>query len=326
MSKTLSIFAAFALAATAFAQEKAADAGSFIRKSFDVGAGGKLTIRADRGTIEVKTGATDKVEVEVTREPSGRGGQDMLAKHTVDFKHEGKDVSIKAELPGMRMSIFGGSGLKVKYAVTVPAKYNVDLQTAGGSVTVQDLEGEARAHTSGGSLRFGEIKGRVYGRTSGGSIKVIGATEDVDVETSGGGIDIGDTGGKVVARTSGGSIKVGNTKGAVTAETSGGGIDVAGVVGPITARTSGGSIRAAMTAQPTGPCTLGTSGGGIELRVAENVKIDLDAETSGGTVKTDLPVTVQGEMKRNQLRSKVNGGGPKVTLNTSGGGINIRKL
>lgn len=324
MTKTLSLLAAVALAGSAFAADKA---DTLIQKSFNVSPGGKLTIRADRGSIEVKTAASDKVEIEITREPTGSKGEDLLARHKIDFTHEGKDVLIKAETTGSKLTSFwGGSGLKVRYAVTVPSKYNVDLNTAGGSISIQDLEGDARAHTSGGSLKFGEIKGPVYGRTSGGSISVAGTTHDVDVETSGGGINVGDTGGKVLARTSGGSIKVGNTKGPVTAETSGGGIDVAGAVGPINAHTSGGSIRAAMNTQPTGPCTLGTSGGGIELRVAGDIKMDIDAETSGGSVQTELPVPVQGEVKRNQLRGKVNGGGPKVTLNTSGGGIKIRKL
>jgi len=323
--KTLPMLgAALLFSAAIFAAE--AEKGSFIRKSFQVGQGGKLTIRADRGSIDVKTGAGDTVFIEVTREPGISSSADILEKHVVTFDHQGKDVLVKAEMPGSNGGWFRGNNLKVKYAVTVPKKYNVDLKSSGGSISVQDLEGEARSQSSGGSLKFGQIDGPVFGRTSGGSIKVTGSTKDVDINTSGGGIEVGQVDGNVVARTSGGSIRVGDTKGAVTAETSGGGISVESAAGPVNAHTSGGSIRASITQQPTGPCSFETSGGGIDVKMASNVAADIEAKTSGGSVSTDFPVTVQGELKKNHLRSKLNGGGPKLTFGTSGGSIHIRKL
>jgi DUF4097 and DUF4098 domain-containing protein YvlB len=330
--KTLPIVTAAILLSgfTAFAADKDAknSSESFIRKSFTVTPGGKLTIRADRGSIDVKTAAADKVEVEVTREPGRGADSDILEKHQVTFTQDGNDVTVEAKIPGAHNKFSWGRGnnLKVHYDVTVPAKYNVNLKTAGGSVKVQDLEGDAHAETSGGSLKFGQINGPVHGRTSGGSIQVTGATQDVDIETSGGGITVGDTGGNVMAHTSGGSIRIGDVKGSVNAGTSGGGIEVNGASGPVNAHTSGGSIHAAITQQPTGPCTFEASGGGIEVKMASNIAVDLDAQTSGGSVSTDFPVTVQGAMKKNELHSKVNGGGPKVTLGTSGGSIHIKKM
>jgi DUF4097 and DUF4098 domain-containing protein YvlB len=328
--KTLPLLAAaLFFGTTAFAAEKDKDnsSESFIRKTFNVSPGGKLTIRADRGSIDVKTAATDKVEIEVTREPGRGAASDLLEKHLVTINQDGNDVIVEARMNGVKNNgWFRGNNLKVHYDVTVPAKYNVNLKTSGGGITVSDLDGEARSETSGGSLKFGQIKGPVHGRTSGGSINVTGATQDVDIETSGGSIHVGDTGGNVIAKTSGGSIHVDHSKGSVTAETSGGGIEVNGAAGPVNAHTSGGPIHAALTQQPSGPCTFETSGGGIEVKMASNVAIDLDAQTSGGSVSTEFPVTVQGELKKNHLRSKLNGGGPKVTLGTSGGSIRIKKI
>lgn len=325
--KTLpSIGAALLFAASALAADNTAE--SFIRKSFTVAPGGKLTIRADRGSIDVKTAATDKVEIEVTREPGHGAAADILEKHQVTFSQDGNDVTVEARIPGAQNKTFWGRGnnLKVHYDVTVPSKYSVNLKSSGGGISVKDLEGEARSETSGGSLKFGQIKGPVRGHTSGGSIHVVGATQDVEIETSGGSITVGDTGGNVIAKTSGGSIRVGDVKGSVNAETSGGGIEVNGASGPVNAHTSGGPIHAAITQQPSGPCTFETSGGGIEVKMASNVAIDLDAQTSGGSVSTDFPVTLQGELKKNHLHSKLNGGGPKVTLGTSGGSIRIKKM
>jgi DUF4097 and DUF4098 domain-containing protein YvlB len=321
MKKFWILSAALLLSAPSWAE----DAG-LIRKSFDVSSGGKLTIRADRGTIQVKTEHVDKVQIEVTREPGPRSSADILERHQVTISQDGNNVMIKAEMEKGKISLFRNNDLRVRYDVTVPAKFNVDLKTSGGSIAVQDLEGDAKSETSGGSLKFGQIKGPVYGRTSGGSIDLVACTRDVDVQTSGGGIRVGDTTGNVVARTSGGSIKIGNTKGSVTAETSGGGIDVNGAMGMLNAQTSGGSIRAVLANQPAGDCKLETSGGGIDVKLAEKIAVDLDAHTSGGKVSSELPGEAQGEKKSNRLRSKINGGGPKMTLQTSGGSIHIRRM
>jgi DUF4097 and DUF4098 domain-containing protein YvlB len=318
------------LAATALflcAPLRAADdnAESYIRKSFDVSAGGKLTIRADRGSINVKTGSGDRVEIEVTREPGRGQSEEILKRHHISFTQDGKDVLVRAEMEDQKR-FWKNNNLKVRYEVTVPAKYDVNLKTSGGSIAVRDLDGDAHTETSGGGLTFTAIKGPVFGRTSGGSIHVAGATRDVDVRTSGGGLTIDDAIGNIVAHTSGGSIHVGQTKGSITAETSGGGIELRGAGGPVSARTSGGSIHAAITSQPNGDCLFTTSGGGIDVKLPADLAFDLDAHTSGGSVSTELSVTMQGEMKKNLLRSKLNGGGPKLTLSTSGGSIHLRKL
>jgi len=53
----------------------------------------------------------------------------------------------------------------------------------------------------------------------------------------------------------------------------------------------------------------------------------VDARTSAGRVSTDFPVVavIQGEQKKNELRGKINGGGPLITAHTSGGSVHIRK-
>lgn len=323
--KTICLIATAAVLLAAPLRAAEENAESYIRKSFDVGSGGKLTIRADRGSITVKSGTGDKVEIEVTREPGRGQSEEILKKHHLSFTQDGKDVMVRAEMENQKR-FWKNNNMRVRFEVTVPTKYDVNLKTSGGSITVRDLDGDARSETSGGGLNFTQIKGPVFGRTSGGSIHVAGASKDVDVRTSGGSINVDDATGNIMAHTSGGSIHVGDTKGAVTAETSGGGIDLKGAAGPVSARTSGGSIRAAITAQPTGDCLLSTSGGGIEVKMPAQLAFDVDAHTSGGSVTTEIPVTMQGEMKKNQLRSKLNGGGPKLTLSTSGGSIHLRKL
>ena len=62
------------------------------------------------------------------------------------------------------------------------------------------------------------------------------------------------------------------------------------------------------------------------MQLTEKVAVNLDASTSGGRVIADIPVTVQGELKRTALKSKINGGGPALYLHTTGGNVHIRPL
>jgi len=302
-----------------------------IKKSFRVGSGGTLNIETDVGSIEVQADGGNQVKVEVFRDVDARSKgeiDDILEDFKIDFDQRGDDVFITGEWKDKSNRWWNRrkKRLKLRYVVSVPTKYNVDLQTSGGSISVDDLEGKVNSKTSGGSLNFGDIKGPVYGRTSGGSITLDGCEGTADVRTSGGGIHIGEVDGNVDAHTSGGSITIERAKGEVNAGTSGGSIKVEEVMGAIEATTSGGSVTAHISQQPKGRCYLKTSGGSVKVYLAEDIGVDLDARTSGGHVETDFPVTVQGKISKRSLQAEVNGGGPELILRTSGGSIYLRKM
>lgn len=147
---------------------------------------------------------------------------------------------------------------------------------------------------------------------------------DIDIRTGGGSIEIENLVGKVEAYTSGGSIKLGEITGDVDVKTSGGSIKVEEVAGNIDAHTSGGSIKAKLSKQPTEDCRLTTSGGSVRAYLASDIAVDLNASTSGGRVSTEFDIN--GTVKKNKIRGEINGGGPKLTLKTSGGSVSIDKL
>lgn len=289
-----------------------------VTRSFQVAPGGKLEIDTDLGAIEVRAGDGDRVAIEVTRD--GTGAEDL----TLDFVQSGNDVTVRGTYPQSRGWFNRGGGVKVRFAVTVPARFDVELETAGGSIRVDDLEGAVKGSTSGGSLHFGRIHGPVWGRTSGGSITLAGGVGDADVETSGGSIEIGEVDGRVRAETSGGSIHIDRARGSVHAETSGGGIRVDEVMGAIEASTSGGTVTAFISRQPAADCGLSTSGGGVDVRLAPGLAVDVDAAASGGRVRSDF--ALGDEVKtRSTLQGTLNGGGPQLRLRSSGGSVSISR-
>ena len=322
------IWVALLALATSLSAGAAAD-DKKITRSFNVDYGGTLTVDSDRGSIEVTTTRAKKVTVEITRkapfggakeaDPSADGWDDFEIK----FDHSGKDVSIVAECMDGKGWFGRGNRLRIHYAITVPAKYNLDLATAGGSIKIADLEGDVKCGTSGGSLRIERIKGPIYGRTSGGSITLKGSDGTADLKTSGGGIDIGHVAGHIKAHTSGGSIDIDEAGGELDVSTSGGSIHVNEVLGTIRASTSGGSIRATISRQPKSDCSLKTSGGSVTVHLAEGIKVDVDAKTSGGSVRCEMPIMVQGLLGKSEVNGKINGGGPELYLRSSGGPIRI---
>jgi len=281
-----------------------------VTRSFDVQPDGLLTIRTDGGGIKVESSPGNTVKIDVVERidaSSDSAADELLKKLNLTFEQNGSEVSSAAKYEGGRVSWFHLSWppVQCEYVVTVPASFNVNLKTSGGGITVGDLHGRVVAQTSGGGLRFGHITGEITGNTSGGGITVESCTGDVAVDTSGGGITTGPISGKAKLNTSGG------------------GITVHEVAGPVQAHTSGGPIEISMAGPVTSDSSFDTSGGGITLRIDPQAKFNLNAHTSGGRVHSKLPVEVQGEIKPERLVGKVNGGGPTITLRSSGGGISI---
>lgn len=304
------------------AQEERSD------KSFTVQPGGWLDLRADFGSVDVRSWQKDEVKVEVVKRVEGRSRRsvkELFEDYEIRYSQTARGVSIIAEMHGGSRWWHSNDGLQVEFHITVPQKYNLDLNTSGGSISVDDLLGEARVKTSGGSLDLGRIEGPVNANTSGGSITLRQSKGNLIAHTSGGSIDVGEVDGEVDVETSGGSITVDGASGNLRAHTSGGGVSLRNLRGNVDASTSGGSMEAELLSPLTAPCEMSTSGGGILVYLTKEVKADVDARSSGGDVHCDMPITVQGSFGEGKLQGKLNGGGPLLTLRTSGGGIELRQ-
>ncbi|MBE2213260.1 MAG: DUF4097 family beta strand repeat protein [Opitutaceae bacterium] len=328
--RTLVPAAAFAIAAALSATSVSAETVDTIDKSFKVAAGGTLSVDVDAGSIEVNAAPGDTVKVQVVRKfraSSKEKEQELLAKHTVKIEQSGNDVSIYSRGESVTRSFWswfgGGTGREVRYIVTVPASYNADLKTSGGPIAADGLRGRVEANTSGGPLAFANIAGPISGGTSGGPIALEKCDGDVDLHTSGGPVSAENCSGTFKLSSSGGGIGVEDHRGTLKLHTSGGGIDVDNIDGSVDASTSGGPVAASFRGQPTGDCRLHTSGGGVSLEIPRNARFTLDAHTSGGGVSCDMSGGTNIEKSRGNLRATYNGGGPRIELSSSGGGIDI---
>lgn len=283
LAKTFMPLAAIGLLALPVLNANAED----IVQRFEVQPNGELTIDSENGSIDISTWDEYSVDIRV------KNGSD----YDVDIVQSGNNVSIIAEREGSFLRRRRSLGFEVR----VPTQYSVDLNTGGGHINVDDLQGNVIADTSGGHIELGDIIG------------------DVTVDTSGGHITIGDVDGEVYADTSGGRIRIGNVNGDIRADTSGGSIEVGEAQGEVDLNTSGGSIRAGYA---QGPVRADTSGGNIRL---EGSATAVYADTSGGNIEingSNGPIeadTAGGNIE-------INNAAGEVSADTSGGRVEVHLL
>jgi DUF4097 and DUF4098 domain-containing protein YvlB len=263
--------------------------------------GGKFVLDADSGSVEIR--GVDRADARIlVTSPS----EDVEERFTFAFEERDDDAVVRVERrAGPTRGWFSGRSDRLRFEIEVPRSADIDLSTAGGDIDATAIGGRVEVDSSGGSLEIADVEG------------------DVDARTSGGAVDATDVRGSARLDTSGGAIRARRVEGDLTAKTSGGSIEIEDAGGAVEAHTSGGPVSAAFAAGNGSGGSLSTSGGSITATVDPAVSLQLDAHTSGGRVRVDLPITVSGSMSRDTVRGALNGGGSLLKLRSSGGSVRV---
>jgi hypothetical protein len=128
----------------------------------------------------------------------------------------------------------------------------------------------------------------------------------------------------VTFETVNGGVRIANLEGEILASTTNGGVRGRGLRGPVKVGTMNGGVDLDMAAV-TGDIDLETTNGGIRLRVPENARATLDARctNAGISVLEPLPVQAEQTSSRRHFRGTLNGGGPRISIETTNGRIRI---
>ena len=250
-------------------------------KTFQISPGKDLKVDASSGSVHISSWDKNEVYIKIL-------GDDKT-KDKMEFKFDNDENRV--EVIAKRKSWFSGwfsHGLKLHFEITVPEKFNVKVETGGGSVHTEDISGEINLSTSGGSIKLENVKGEFDVSTSGGSITAFNFQGDLDASTSGGSINLKGSDSKIKAETSGGGIS----------------LDYDGVNKGI---------------------YLSTSGGGIQINLPEDFNASAELYTSGGGISCDLTANNAKRISRTEFKADLNKGGKSLYAETSGGSINVRK-
>lgn len=173
--------------------------------------------------------------------------------------------------------------------VLVPMECAVRVQTENGRVTVKSLRGDAWVSTSNARIEFGGVHGHMQAHTSNGRIVAIDVEGACELETSNADVHVEQGGGNLVART------------------------------------SNGSIHATLQPPANAELTLESSNGDLHITLPKNFGVVAEVHTTNGNVSGHLPGNCTSEtLPDGTCRHVINGGGGKLTAETSNGSIRLR--
>jgi len=240
--------------------------------------GGRLVLRADFGSLDVKPGANDRLACQV-RLRAYTSDEAEAKRYFKNYELSLRQLETGTYLTGkLLQQHHGHMSLGAEFNITVPLRFNLDLETKGGEIQVQKLEGTLQALTAGGDVRAGDVTGSVRAETAGGDIQLGSVAGRVEARTAGGSIRVGDVKGDATVQTSGGEIVAGFVQGSLRAETAGGDLVLRGASGPLEARTAGGQIQ---VGESGATVRAQTAGGSIRLQGARG---RVEVRTAGGSI------------------------------------------
>ena len=296
------------------------------QRSLNVSGPVDLDVSTGSGSITVREGTSGKVEIHGTIKArrnwlgGGPSAEEKVKRLESDppIEQTGNSIRIgRIEDEDLRRNV------SISYDITVPADTSLRSKTGSGSQNVMGLNGTVDASTGSGSVTLAHIGATARISTGSGTVRINNVKGRVDASTGSGSIEGSGIAGAFRGSTGSGSIRLQQTApGDVEVSTGSGSVELDGVKGAVRVGTGSGGVE--VSGEPTGRWSLHAGSGSVVVRLPAGTAFDLDARTDSGSVTADHPVTVQGTMKRGEMRGKVRGGGQLVELRTGSGNIRIR--
>jgi hypothetical protein len=202
---------------------------------------------------------------------------------------------------GIRVEGWDRNEIRVQAVVTANARREEDARQLASAVQVQ--AGTGRVTASGPST-----SGREWWSVS---YRInVPRRNDLELTATNGGISINDVHGTIRFDTTNGGVNLRDLGGDVRGETRNGGLTVT-LTGD---RWDGAGLD------------VETSNGGVTLSIPDGYNAELTTRTVNGGFRSDIPMTVQGELSpRRGIQTTLGSGGPPVNVRTTNGGLRINR-
>jgi DUF4097 and DUF4098 domain-containing protein YvlB len=148
----------------------------------------------------------------------------------------------------------------------------------------------------------------------------------LELVTHNGGVKITDITGEIDATTHNGSVTATRIAVNTKLETHNGRVTCKEISGDAQLRTHNGEIKVYYSedAKPACNVSVVTHNGGVEFVAPPDFSAAVDVSTHNGSIKTDLPITLTGEVSKGKLTGIIGTGEGKLHLETHNGSIRIR--
>lgn len=148
------------------------------------------------------------------------------------------------------------------------------------------------------------------------------------LHTGDGSITLRGVSGSMQVDTGDGSIHGEDLNGALEAHSGDGSMHVSGRFDTLQLRTEDGSVDLDVLhgSRMRADWRVHTGDGSVRLNLPRDLSADLEVHTGDGHIRMNLPLTVTGMQSGNEVRGKLNGGGPLFTIRTGDGSISLNPL
>jgi len=189
---------------------------------------------------------------------------------------------------------------------------------------------EVRATSVSGNIRVRGVAGEVNVNTVSGDVEVRDAGDRVEMHSVSGDIRASKLRGRISANSVSGDLALDDINGALSGKTVSGELVVNGTLSGLEFESVSGGVAFAGDIKGDGSYTVNTHSGDVRLTLPSNVGATLELQTYSGEVRPGFPITLQpGEQPLNRrnhrMRFTVNGGGPRISLETFSGDIIIER-
>jgi DUF4097 and DUF4098 domain-containing protein YvlB len=266
-------------------------------KRFTVSGVPELTLATFDGSIDLRTGDTSTVIVEIEKRGPTQEGVDQLR---VETKQDGNRITVEVKRPSREVVFFGiGSSPTASLKVTLPREANVTARSGDGSISIEDVHGRLELRSGDGSIRGRSVSGQMTFVTGDGSVTLDSANGTIDGETGDGSVSVSGTLTAVKLRTGDGSI----------------------------------TFHADAGTKMSDDWSFTTGDGSVAVDLPSDFAAELDAHTGDGSIRNELSVAAEAgddskhhdsDEDRRSLRTRLGAGGKTLKIRTGDGSIKLK--
>ena len=263
-----------------------------LSREFDTGGRLDLSIENRSGVISVRGDDASVVRLEVTARlwaEDDDEADDQLELIALGVRYEGERLTIRAPaLLRPKPFLFFGRGPRIEYQLVVPRTCKASLTSRSGRVEIEGIAGpvELSARSGRASVRNVDDDVRVAASSGNTHIESIGGS--VAIESSSGGVRVAGCKGTCSITSRSGSVHVQDVVGDVEIEARSGSTSVTDAADGVKVTARSGSVR--YDGPVRAPFSIDVWSGSIRLAVDPESVFFLDAESSHGGVRSDMPV------------------------------------
>jgi Toastrack DUF4097 len=287
-------------------------------RTVKIGSEGELSLSNISGEIVVTRGNGGDATIEIVKTARARTAdeaRELLGLVTVSVNERSGRAEVKTVYPGddeMRRNNRRNVNVWVGYNVTAPAGTRLTINSVSGSIRVSDIKGDVSANSVSGAVHVAN-GGRISAAKS-----VSGDVEVVDTQTDGALEAQSVSGGVTIRKVSARRIDVGSVSGSVTIQDA--------QCDRVEAHSVSGDVEFGGTLAKGGRYELNSHSGDVRVVLSGATGFELEANSFSGNIRSDLPLTMQGDVSRRRSVQGVFGDGSAVlSVTTFSGSVVISR-